>query len=78
MHFAYRCQAGNQYEQLKLLREGERAQAIAAGLIDDPAKPKALDQALTFVGTCEDMCPMFEREQREYQNNVERWELVLA
>jgi hypothetical protein len=66
---------GNQYEQLKVLREEERLSAIKQGLIDDPNHPKALEEAKLFLGTCTDMCPRFEREQREYQNNVERWEL---
>lgn len=65
---------GNAYIELTALREAERLDAIKRGLIDDPAKPKALEQASTFVGTCPDMCPRYEREQREYQNNVERWE----
>jgi len=67
---------GNRFEELKPLREQERLKAIRDGLIDDPDKPKQLDEALTFVGTCQEMCPEFEREQREFQKNVERWELV--
>ncbi|KPV72479.1 uncharacterized protein RHOBADRAFT_39533, partial [Rhodotorula graminis WP1] len=30
-----------------------------------------LDQATDFEGTCVDMCPEWEREEREYQNNVD-------
>ncbi len=62
--------------QLKPLREKERKDAIAAGLIPDPLKPRRLDEALTFLGTCEDMCPAFEREEREFQKNVDKWEMV--
>ena len=67
--------AGNRYVELTALREAERADAMRRGLIDDPSKPKALEDASTFEGTCLDKCPLYEREQREYQNNVERWEL---
>lgn len=66
---------GNQYNELTLLREQERADAIRRGLIDDPSKPKALEDAQIFIGTCQDMCPMYEREQREFQNDVKRWEI---
>ncbi|KAG4304358.1 hypothetical protein PORY_002333 [Pneumocystis oryctolagi] len=65
----------NRYEELKPEREREREEATKLGLIDDPNKPKRLHQALTFVGTCQDMCPLFEREEREYQKNLERWEI---
>lgn len=66
---------GNRFEELRSLREKEREVAIQNGLIDDPTKPRQLDEAVTFVGTCPDMCPEYEREQREYQNNLERWEI---
>ncbi|KAG5437182.1 hypothetical protein PCANB_001159 [Pneumocystis canis] len=65
----------NRYKELKPEREREREEATRLGLIDDPNKPKRLHQALTFIGTCQDMCPLFEREQREYQKNLERWEI---
>lgn len=35
-----------------------------------------LDQATDFEGTCQDMCPEWEREEREYQNNVDPLERV--
>lgn len=35
-----------------------------------------LDQATDFQGTCVDMCPEWEREEREYQNNVDPLERV--
>lgn len=65
-----------QLTQLKPLREKERRNAIAAGLIPDPLKPRKLDEALAFHATCTEMCPEFEREEREFQKNVDRWEMV--
>lgn len=59
-------------------RESERKLALEMGLIDDPDKPRSLSDAIRFAGTCEDMCPEFEMHQREYQNNVEKWEIVLS
>lgn len=66
---------GNHYNELTILREQERTDAIRKGLIDDPDRPKALEDAQIFIGTCQDMCPMYEREQREFQNDVKRWEI---
>ena len=37
-----------------------------------------LDEATNFVGTCQEMCPEWEREEREYQNNVDPLERVSA
>jgi hypothetical protein len=59
------------FEQMKKAREKDRTDAISKGLIDDPDKPKRLDQAITFVGTCYDMCPAFERVGRIVQNGVD-------
>ncbi|GAA5902822.1 Sac3p [Sporobolomyces salmoneus] len=61
----------NRYLELKPLREEQRLEAIKQGLIPDPSKPMRLDQATDFEGTCEEMCPEWEREEREYQNNVD-------
>jgi len=62
--------------QLKPLREEQRLRAIKQGLIPDPSKPMRLAQATDFEGTCEEMCPEWEREEREYQNNVDPLERV--
>ncbi|GAA6054511.1 hypothetical protein JCM3770_005821 [Rhodotorula araucariae] len=61
----------NRYLELKPLREAQRLKAIKQGLIPDPSKPMRLDEATDFEGTCEEMCPEWEREEREYQNNVD-------
>lgn len=44
--------------------------------MDDPNVPKRLEDAITMVGTCQDMCPEYERYRRERQNNLDRWEMV--
>ena len=44
--------------------------------MDDPLVPKRLDDAITMVGTCVDMCPRFERYRREWENNPFNWEVV--
>lgn len=44
--------------------------------MDDPTKPKRLDEAITMVGTCQDMCPEFERYRRAREKNLDKWECV--
>ncbi|KAJ1969304.1 actin cytoskeleton and mitosis protein [Dispira parvispora] len=68
--------ANNQYLELKDSREREREACIRQGLIPDPLKRQDLASAITLVGTCQDMCPLFEREEREYKNNVEKFEYI--
>ncbi|KAK5119962.1 hypothetical protein LTR85_007038 [Meristemomyces frigidus] len=58
------------YESLTKSRERERRQAIAQGLIADPDKPRSLAEAITPVGTCQEMCAEYERAQRAVQNDV--------
>ncbi|MCJ1393022.1 hypothetical protein MMC18_005894 [Xylographa bjoerkii] len=45
-------------------RGRERKDAIRNGLLSDPDKPTSLANAITPVGTCQDMCPEYERVQR--------------
>jgi hypothetical protein len=62
--------------QLVKAREVERKKAIAEGKMDDPLVPKRLEDAISIVGTCKDMCPRFERYRRERENNLFEWETV--
>ncbi|KAI0260588.1 SAC3/GANP/Nin1/mts3/eIF-3 p25 family-domain-containing protein [Gloeopeniophorella convolvens] len=64
------------YQELVKAREAERKKAIADGKMDDPLVPKRLDEAITMVGTCMDMCPRFERYRRERENNLFNWEVI--
>ncbi|KAG0696325.1 SAC3/GANP/Nin1/mts3/eIF-3 p25 family-domain-containing protein [Suillus ampliporus] len=64
------------WKELVKAREVERRKAIAEGKMDDPNVPKRLEDAITMVGTCMDMCPKFERYRRERENNLFEWEIV--
>ncbi|KAK2464989.1 hypothetical protein APHAL10511_003065 [Amanita phalloides] len=64
------------YQELVKAREVERKKAIAEGKMDDPLVPKRLEDAITMVGTCMDMCPRFERYRRERENNLFEWETI--
>ncbi|ESK91807.1 nuclear export factor [Moniliophthora roreri MCA 2997] len=66
----------NFYQELVKAREAERKRAIAEGKMDDPLVPKRLEDAITMVGTCMDMCPRFERYRRERENNLFEWETI--
>ncbi|KAF9265005.1 hypothetical protein L218DRAFT_924765 [Marasmius fiardii PR-910] len=64
------------YKELVKSREAERRKAIAEGKMDDPTVPKRLEDAITIIGTCPDMCPRFERYRRERENNLFEWETI--
>ncbi|KAF9530689.1 SAC3/GANP/Nin1/mts3/eIF-3 p25 family-domain-containing protein [Crepidotus variabilis] len=64
------------YQELVKAREIERKKAIAEGKMDDPLVPKRLEDAISIVGTCMDMCPRFERYRRERENNLFEWETI--
>ncbi|KEF60597.1 uncharacterized protein A1O9_02158 [Exophiala aquamarina CBS 119918] len=66
----------DRFTVLKQEREGERAQAIRDGFLADPDKKTSLDNAITPVGTCTDMCPAFERVERIVQNMVDKAEKI--
>ncbi|KAL5500924.1 SAC3 [Sanghuangporus vaninii] len=70
--------AGKKWEELVKAREEERVRAIREGKMDDPTKPKRLEEAITMVGTCQDMCPEFERYRRERENNLDKWECIIG
>lgn len=46
------------------------------GFLADPDKPTSLAKAITPVGTCQDMCPEFERVERTVQKMVDMCEKV--
>ncbi|KAJ7241021.1 hypothetical protein B0H12DRAFT_1133993 [Mycena haematopus] len=64
------------WHELVKQREIERKTAIADGKMDDPNVPKRLEDAISIVGTCLDMCPRFERYRRERENNLFDWEKI--
>lgn len=63
-------------KQLTKARERERADAIRQGIIADPDKPRTLSEAITPVGTCQDLCAEYERVERVVQKDVWTEELV--
>ena len=54
----------------------ERRDAIRMGVLSDPEKPTSLKDAITPVGTCQDMCPEFERVERIVQKMTDGCEKV--
>ncbi|ANB13195.1 Sac3p [Sugiyamaella lignohabitans] len=56
------------------MREKERQEMESRGLVDRQDVKKKLQDAITFVGSCTDMCPIFERVRRTYENNVKQLE----
>lgn len=64
------------WKELVAAREKERLRDIAEGRMDDPNVPKRLEDAITRVGTCPDMCPRFERYRREREGALYVWEQI--
>lgn len=58
------------YSQIQALRQTERKEMISKGYLDDENSKRSLDNAIAFRGTCQEMCPPFERLRRTRQNNV--------
>ncbi|KAI9357664.1 SAC3/GANP/Nin1/mts3/eIF-3 p25 family-domain-containing protein, partial [Zopfochytrium polystomum] len=44
--------------------------------MSDPTAKVALSDAIVFVGECEDMCPEFERHEREFQKGLHEFEKI--
>ncbi|KAN0060798.1 actin cytoskeleton and mitosis protein [Thecaphora frezii] len=67
--------SSNRFLEMKGQREALRASYIASGILPDPNKPTDLALAIKLTGTCQDMCPEFEREEREFQKELDRFEV---
>ncbi|KAI0118565.1 SAC3/GANP/Nin1/mts3/eIF-3 p25 family-domain-containing protein [Hypoxylon sp. NC0597] len=57
-------------ETHKAYREKARMSLMRAGLIDDPDKRRRLNEALTFKGICQDMCPEWECITRIVEHDI--------
>ncbi|TCD60994.1 hypothetical protein EIP91_009186 [Steccherinum ochraceum] len=64
------------WKELVKAREVEKRRMIAEKKWADPDAPMRLEDAITPVGTCTDMCPKFERYRREREHNLDKWEVI--
>lgn len=48
---------------------------MKSGVLPDPDRAQDLSQAQKALGTCHEMCPEFERVEREYQKEADQWEV---
>ena len=62
------------YEEFQRMRETERKQMETLGLVDAENISKDLTDAISFQGSCLDMCPIFERVRRALEKNVKALE----
>lgn len=62
------------YEEFQKMRETERKQMEVLGLVDAENISKDLNDAISFQGSCVEMCPIFERVRRALENNVKALE----
>lgn len=61
--------------ELKEVFAQKRKAYIASGVLPDPAHPGSLEDASKLVGTCAEMCPEYERLEREIQKELDRLEV---
>ncbi|KAL8692271.1 MAG: hypothetical protein Q9218_002664 [Villophora microphyllina] len=73
---AYRRHMDQIFTTLGEQRTQERKDAIRHGLLADPDKPTTLANAITIIGTCNDMCAEYERVQRVVQFMVDDCEKI--
>lgn len=66
----------NRFFELKHQRDAQRLLYIRQGILPDPDKAQDLSAAKSLLGTCLEMCPEFEREEREFQNEGDTLEMV--
>ncbi|KAH7152354.1 SAC3/GANP/Nin1/mts3/eIF-3 p25 family-domain-containing protein [Dactylonectria estremocensis] len=57
-------------EKYEAYRDKVRVSLTKAGLIDDPEKRKTLQDAISFKGICEEMCPEYEKITRINEMDV--------
>ncbi|QLL31949.1 hypothetical protein HG536_0C01160 [Torulaspora globosa] len=62
------------YNALKKMRDVERKVMEKKGLVDKADLAKDLTEAIAFQGTCQDMCPTFERARRNVEHTVYSYE----
>lgn len=61
---------------MKAKRESLKDSYVRQGKMADPNHVYQLDEAVPFVAECMDMCPEYEREEREYTNFLEPFEKI--
>jgi len=61
--------------QLKAIRTVLREKYQKSGILPDPDRAQDLSTAQSVTGTCFEMCPEFERIEREYQKEADQFEV---
>nr|KAJ3421447.1 hypothetical protein HK105_003474 [Polyrhizophydium stewartii] len=74
--FAVKSSGANRYMELKAQRDALQQKYIAEGKMADPDARYDLDNAPKFVAECMDMCPEFERHEREFERGLDRFEKI--
>lgn len=61
-------------DQLKSMRENERKKMETLKLVDSADASKSLKDAISFQGSCMQMCPIFECVRRDVENSLSKIE----
>lgn len=62
------------YEDFQKMRDKERKVMEDKGLVDKEDTRKTLEDAISFQGSCLEMCPVYERIRRSIENDVRKYE----
>ncbi|CCH44046.1 Nuclear mRNA export protein SAC3 [Wickerhamomyces ciferrii] len=62
------------YEEFQKMRDQERSVMEEKGLVDKEDTRKTLEDAISFQGSCLEMCPVYERIRRSIENDVRKYE----
>lgn len=62
------------YEDFQKMRDNERKVMEQKGLVDKEDTRKTLEDAISFQGSCLEMCPVYERIRRSIENDVRKYE----
>jgi hypothetical protein len=62
------------FEEFQRMRDDERQNMEKKGLVDKEGTRKTLDDAISFKGSCLQMCPVYERIRRSVENDVRKYE----
>ncbi|VEU20766.1 DEKNAAC101738 [Brettanomyces naardenensis] len=62
------------FQEFQEDRKKEREMMESLNLVDKENAKKSLSAAISFRGSSSDMCPTFERVERQFKNQVSKWE----
>ncbi|KAJ8328767.1 actin cytoskeleton and mitosis protein [Batrachochytrium dendrobatidis] len=76
--FSVKTGSSNRFIEMKANRDALQKRYIKENKMADPDMQYPLDSAPKFVAECKDMCPEYERHEREYERGLDRLERMTS